>query len=81
MAAFKFSFWKKVYETLKIYASLRGYEGEELENVLDEQIVGLQLAEYRDKWCGTLSGGNKRKVSVAIALIGWRKNLQRKNRT
>ena len=64
--------WPKltVYETLKIYASLRGYEGAELERVLDEQIIGLQLAEYRDKWCGTLSGGNKRKVSVAIALIG-----------
>lgn len=28
------------------------------------------MTEYRDKNAGTLSGGNKRKLSVAMALIG-----------
>jgi ABC-type multidrug transport system ATPase subunit len=30
----------------------------------------LNLAMYEDKLAGTLSGGNKRKLSVAMALLG-----------
>jgi ABC-type multidrug transport system ATPase subunit len=33
-------------------------------------ISQLGLRRYADKRCGTYSGGNKRKVSTAIALIG-----------
>lgn len=28
------------------------------------------MSEYRDKQAGSLSGGNKRKLSVAMALLG-----------
>lgn len=30
----------------------------------------MNLGEYEDKLSGTLSGGNKRKLSVAMAMIG-----------
>ena len=30
----------------------------------------MNLEEYQDKLSGTLSGGNKRKLSVAMAMIG-----------
>lgn len=30
----------------------------------------MDLEKYRDKLSGTLSGGNKRKLSVAMAMIG-----------
>ena len=33
-------------------------------------IKQMNLEEYTDKLSGTLSGGNKRKLSVAMALIG-----------
>lgn len=59
-----------VYETLRIYAALRGFTGEEMKNAIDQQMVGMQLEEYRNRRAGTLSGGNKRKLSVAIALMG-----------
>ena len=31
-------------------------------------IIGLD--EYADRKCGTYSGGNKRKLSIAMALVG-----------
>lgn len=30
----------------------------------------MDLVEYRDKCSGTLSGGNKRKLSVAMSILG-----------
>ena len=33
-------------------------------------IVQLDLFQHRDKAAGQLSGGNKRKLSTAIAIIG-----------
>lgn len=43
-------------------------------NAIDKRIeyLGQQtgLAPYIDRPCGTYSGGNKRKLSLAIALIG-----------
>lgn len=37
---------------------------------IDTKIHEMNLDEYRDKLSGTLSGGNKRKLSVAMAMIG-----------
>lgn len=38
--------------------------------LVTQKIKELDLEEYEDKASGTLSGGNKRKLSVAIAMIG-----------
>lgn len=37
---------------------------------MDDKIVQLNLSSFTDKLAGSLSGGNKRKLSVAIAMIG-----------
>jgi len=33
-------------------------------------ITNLNLDQYKKKMAGTLSGGNKRKLSVAMAMLG-----------
>jgi len=38
--------------------------------VIDDVIERLDLTDQKGKTSGTLSGGNKRKLSVAIAIIG-----------
>jgi len=38
--------------------------------VVDRAIVELNLKAHCEKLAGTLSGGNKRKLSVAMAIIG-----------
>lgn len=37
---------------------------------IERKIKEMNLEEYEDKLSGTLSGGNKRKLSVAMAMIG-----------
>ncbi|XP_075792680.1 retinal-specific phospholipid-transporting ATPase ABCA4 [Pelodiscus sinensis] len=57
-------------EHLCLYARLRGVPAEEIERVADWGIQKLGLQMYADQLAGTYSGGNKRKLSTAIALIG-----------
>ncbi|XP_071811381.1 phospholipid-transporting ATPase ABCA1-like isoform X2 [Apostichopus japonicus] len=57
-------------EHLKFYASLRGVPSEYLDRMADWGIQHLGLMNYADKKAGTYSGGNKRKLSTAIALVG-----------
>jgi len=38
--------------------------------IVETTIVEMNLSEHRNKPAGTLSGGNKRKLSVAMAIIG-----------
>lgn len=39
--------------------------------VVSWALEKLELSKYADKPAGTYSGGNKRKLSTAIALIGY----------
>uniref|UniRef100_A0A7M4G1M9 P-type phospholipid transporter n=1 Tax=Crocodylus porosus TaxID=8502 RepID=A0A7M4G1M9_CROPO len=57
-------------EHLRLYACLRGVPGKEIERVAEWGIQKLGLHMYADQLAGTYSGGNKRKLSTAIALIG-----------
>uniref|UniRef100_A0A452I3M1 P-type phospholipid transporter n=1 Tax=Gopherus agassizii TaxID=38772 RepID=A0A452I3M1_9SAUR len=57
-------------EHLHLYARLRGIPAEEIERVADWGIQKLDLQMYADQLAGTYSGGNKRKLSTAISLIG-----------
>lgn len=59
------------YETLWFYGRIRcsllpGVLTKRIQTLINE--VGLTL--YADRPCGTYSGGNKRKLSLALALIG-----------
>ena len=38
--------------------------------MLNKLLKNLNLTEYKTKNAGTLSGGNKRKLSVAMSLVG-----------
>ncbi|XP_063284422.1 retinal-specific phospholipid-transporting ATPase ABCA4 isoform X1 [Pelobates fuscus] len=56
-------------EHLQLYGRLRGVPEEEVEMVAEWGIEKLGLNNYADMPAGTYSGGNKRKLSTAIALI------------
>uniref|UniRef100_A0A8D3C623 ABC transporter domain-containing protein n=1 Tax=Scophthalmus maximus TaxID=52904 RepID=A0A8D3C623_SCOMX len=57
-------------EHLEFYARLRGVPEHEITMVAEWGIQKLGLVKYSNKSAGTYSGGNKRKLSTAIALIG-----------
>ncbi|KAM4564931.1 phospholipid-transporting ATPase ABCA1 [Fundulus diaphanus] len=57
-------------EHLELYARLRGVPEEEISMVAEWGIKKLGLIKYANKSAGTYSGGNKRKLSTAMALIG-----------
>ncbi|XP_060935296.1 phospholipid-transporting ATPase ABCA1b [Limanda limanda] len=57
-------------EHLELYAVLRGVPEEEVCDVADWGIRKLGLLKYADKAAGSYSGGNMRKLSTAMSLIG-----------
>ncbi|XP_039678841.1 phospholipid-transporting ATPase ABCA1-like [Perca fluviatilis] len=57
-------------EHLEFYARLRGVPEKEITMVAEWGIQKLGLVKYSNKSAGTYSGGNKRKLSTAMALIG-----------
>nr|XP_055038477.1 retinal-specific phospholipid-transporting ATPase ABCA4a isoform X1 [Misgurnus anguillicaudatus] len=57
-------------EHLHLYARLRGVPESEINRVAEWGIRKLGLCEYAGCSAGTYSGGNKRKLSTAIAMIG-----------
>ena len=57
-------------ELLWMYARLRGVPEDYIKQVVDNELHRLDLCRYSDKKCGTYSGGVKRKLSTAIAMIG-----------
>ena len=59
-----------VLETLFMYARLRGIRNSLIRRTCLSLIDLLDLNDHLNKMCFTLSGGNKRKLSVAIALVG-----------
>jgi ATP-binding cassette, subfamily A (ABC1), member 3 len=59
-----------VEEHLELYADIKGVPREHFKAVVAEKIHELDLDQYRNKLAGSLSGGNKRKTSVALAMIG-----------
>lgn len=58
-------------EVLHMYARLRGVRGRARISLMADQLLQqLGLREYADVVCGAYSGGNKRKLNVAVALVG-----------
>lgn len=57
-------------EHLELYAVLRGVPEKEVCDVAEWGIRKLGLVKYADKAAGSYSGGNMRKLSTAMALIG-----------
>ena len=60
-----------VREHLELYATFKGIEGAPLiRSRVDKLIYEVELVNEQHQLASTLSGGQKRKLSVAIALIG-----------
>ena len=59
-----------VREHLHLYANLKGVTKEYLNAVIRSQIESMNLTSYENVRAEKLSGGNKRKLSVAMAMIG-----------
>ena len=57
-------------EHLKFYGNVKGLKGEVLEEQIQVLLDALSLRPFENRRAGTYSGGNKRKLSVAIAMIG-----------
>ncbi|KAK7285619.1 hypothetical protein RJT34_20395 [Clitoria ternatea] len=59
-----------VQEHLQLYARIKGVPEYAIDNVVMEKLVEFDLLKHANKPSFSLSGGNKRKLSVAIAMIG-----------
>ncbi|KAH7855874.1 hypothetical protein Vadar_029947 [Vaccinium darrowii] len=59
-----------VREHLELYGRIKGVPQYQLKDVVMEKILEFDLLKHVDKPSFALSGGNKRKLSVAIAMIG-----------
>ena len=59
-----------VREHLEFYAKIKKIPKYLHESLIAKQLKSMNLEQYERKYAGTLSGGNKRKLSVAIAMIG-----------
>ncbi|XP_038571463.1 phospholipid-transporting ATPase ABCA1 isoform X1 [Micropterus salmoides] len=57
-------------EHLELYARLRGVPEESVSKVAQWGVKKLGLTQYAEREAGGYSGGNKRKLSTAISLIG-----------
>jgi ABC-type multidrug transport system ATPase subunit len=57
-------------ETFKLFSNIRGLNQKTISNILNDLTKVFKLEEFSDKLVQKLSGGNKRKVSSAIAFIG-----------
>ncbi|KAL4712265.1 hypothetical protein ACJJTC_004027 [Scirpophaga incertulas] len=59
-----------VKEHLEFFARLKGFRGKELNDEINSLIEKLELQEKRDYQAQGLSGGQKRRLCVGIALCG-----------
>ena len=58
-----------VYENLEFYASIKGIKKDSIKLLVDAMIKEMSLDEFTNKIAGRLSGGNKRKLAVAISML------------
>ena len=58
-----------VYENLEFFGLIKGAKKEKVKDIINSLIEEMNLLPFKNKIAGALSGGNKRKLSVAIALI------------
>lgn len=57
-------------ETLQLFGRLRGIRSEHIDGVVGRLAVELDFVAHLDKPLRACSGGNRRKLSTAVALIG-----------
>lgn len=57
-------------EHLELYAAFKGVSKQLIYKKVDKMLYEVELVENQYQLANTLSGGQRRKLSVAIALIG-----------
>ncbi|XP_034945670.1 ATP-binding cassette sub-family A member 5-like [Chelonus insularis] len=64
--------WKNitVREHLECYAAIRGVPWSDINRIVDLYLSGLQIHEHADKQTQECSGGTRRKLSFAMAMVG-----------
>lgn len=58
-----------VTEHLKLLCELKDIPLNQVEDTIQETLLIVMLSEYKDHTVRTLSGGNKRKLSLGMALV------------
>nr|VZI00636.1 unnamed protein product [Spirometra erinaceieuropaei] len=58
------------YETLQFYARIRGFPENEIKPIVDALIDHMSLRPHAEKRASAYSGGNLRKLSTAVAILG-----------
>ncbi|XP_075374992.1 ATP-binding cassette sub-family A member 9-like [Mycteria americana] len=59
-----------VKENLRTFAHIKGIQWKEVEQEVQQVLVMLDLSDLQDIRADTLSGGQKRKLSLGIAMLG-----------
>ena len=59
-----------VSENIEYFARIKGIPSSRRSELVERTIKQLDLDDQRKKLAGQLSGGNKRKLSVAQAIVG-----------
>jgi len=59
-----------VREHLELYASLKGIDQSKREHIILKLMDDMGIKEYENIQSQNLSGGNKRKLSVSMAIMG-----------
>eukprot|EP00736_Rhodelphis_marinus_P014162 Rmarinus@m.10137 len=62
--------WMTAREHLEIFGRLKGIPDDRIHSLAEHIMISVGLGPFMDKCSGTYSGGTKRKLSLAIALIG-----------
>lgn len=64
--------WKNitVREHLECYAAIRGVPSKDISRLIDLYLEGLQIHEHASKQTQHCSGGTRRKLSFAMAMVG-----------
>ncbi|XP_049271125.1 phospholipid-transporting ATPase ABCA7, partial [Rhipicephalus sanguineus] len=58
-------------ETLRLFGRLRGVPEDKLSAVVDNMINTVDLRDHAARMCSYYSVGNRRKLSIAVAMIGF----------
>ncbi|KAH6934473.1 hypothetical protein HPB50_024545 [Hyalomma asiaticum] len=59
------------YETLYLFGRLRGVPEDKLAAVVENMINAVDLRDHAARMCNYYSGGDTRKLSMAVAMIGF----------
>jgi len=57
-------------EVLQFYARIKGVPAPQIDALVRDALTRMDLTRYKDVLTSTYSGGNKRKLSMAVAFVG-----------